>query len=389
MSYSLLRKVASPVLLLSVCAYASAASAQGGTPANKTALANSEDHGAPNPQNPKIATPLLPSSFAGQPREGDIVTMSTPAQVDAAHAGVLKEDGFVTAAAARYQGIGLTSWTVQVIRFGDLTGALSAFTAYRDPAMQAPAVGDNAAANPALFLVRNGTTLTVVRAPELGGGDGKQDARQLLSSVKALIAGLPPIGGPAAIPPVLPGLLPAEGLEKQTMRYAIGPQGYSGPLPVAAIDFKRDGEAAVAQYRLRGGGTAILTLIMLPTPQIAGAALRTTTALPDATLHVAARRSGPLVGVVSGAGVSQQDAEGLLSKVHYVSDLTLNQPQGYISEVAKTAKLLLGIAYLIAILGIAAFTIAIFLGGGRLLLRRLRGKPDSVMNDDDFISLKL
>ncbi len=275
------------------------------------------------------------------------------------------------------------------MHFSDSTGALSAFTAYRDPTMQVQSVGDEAAASAALFLVRSGAALTVVRAPEPGQGDNRQDARQLLDPVKALIAGLPQVGGPAATPPVLPGLLPTEGLQKQTMHYAIGPQGYNGPLPASAIDFNRDGEAAVAQYRLHGGVLATLTLIMLPTPQIAGAALRTATALPDATLHVAARRTGPLVSIVSGAGVSQKDAERLLSEVHYVSDLTLDQPQGYTSEVAKAAKLLLGIAYLIAILGVAAFTIAIFLGGGRLLLRRLRGKPDSVMNDDDFISLKL
>jgi len=370
-------------------ACASVVSAQGGTSTNKTALKNAGDHGAPNPQNPMVAKPLLPPAFAGQPREGNIVNQPTPAQVDAAHAGILKEDGLISADTAHYRGIGLTSWTIQVMHFSDSTGALSAFTAYRNPAMQVQAVGDEGAANAALFLVRSGAALTMVRAPEFGQGDGKQDARQLLSAVKALIAGLPQVGGSAAMPPVLPGLLPLEGLEKQTMRYAIGPQGYSGPLPAATIDFNRDGEAAVAQYRLRGGSTATLTLIMLPTPQIAGAVLRTATALPDATLHVAARRTGPLVGIVSGAGVSQNDAEQLLSQVHYVSDLTLDQPQGYISEVAKAAKLLLGIAYLIGILGIAAFTIAIFLGGGRLLLRRMRGKPDSVMNDDDFISLKL
>jgi hypothetical protein len=33
--------------------------------------------------------------------------------------------------------------------------------------------------------------------------------------------------------------------------------------------------------------------------------------------------------------------------------------------------------------------LALFLGGGRVLIRRLRGKPASSLNDDDFISLKL
>jgi hypothetical protein len=69
--------------------------------------------------------------------------------------------------------------------------------------------------------------------------------------------------------------------------------------------------------------------------------------------------------------------------------VTINHPEGYISEVSKAAKLLLGIAYMTGILAVAAVLLALFLGGGRLAFRRMRGLPDSSMNDDDFISLKL
>ena len=67
----------------------------------------------------------------------------------------------------------------------------------------------------------------------------------------------------------------------------------------------------------------------------------------------------------------------------------MDQPQGYTSEVAKAAKLLLGIGYLTVFLAIAALVIAVFFGAGRVLVRKLRGKPASSVSDDEFITLKL
>ena len=329
---------------------------------------------------------LLPPDFAGMPREGNLVINADPGAVDPAHAGVLKEDGLVEAASARYVGAAGTGWSVQALRFADATGAFSAFTFYRDPAMQPEAVGQNSAANAGIFLMQNNITLVMVR-PQAGGTT--QDATQLLPAMSALVSVLPTAQGPDAVAPALPALLSPAGLEKGSLHYAIGPSSYNGPIPANVIEFNKDAEAVTARYQLPSGGGATLTLLMLPTPQIAGSSVRAVLALPDAALHVATRRSGPLVGVVSGAGVSQAEAQQLLSKIHYVADITVDQPQGYISEVAKTAKLLLGIAYLTGVLAIAAVVIAFFLGAGRVALRRLRGKPDSSMNDDDFISLKL
>ncbi|RRA47894.1 DUF6599 family protein [Acidipila sp. EB88] len=332
-----------------------------------------------------IKLPLLPPDFAGEPREGSISIHPAANDVDAAHAAVLTEDGFVEADTALYAGAGTASWSVQVLRFGDATGALSAFTFFRDPSMQAAAVGDNGAANAGLYLVRTRASVVMVRPAAGTSGD----ARSLVPFVTSLVQSLPAVHGPEAVAPALPGLLPVAGLQSQTMHYAIGPASYNGPLPVGAMDFGRDAEVATARYHLPSGADAALTLWMLPTPQIAGAGLRTVLALPDASLHRATRRIGPLVGVVSGASVTPAEAEQLLAGIHYVSDITINQPQGYISEVAKTAKLLLGIAYFTALLGLAALTIAVFLGFGRLFYRRLRGKPDSSLNDDTFIRLKI
>ncbi len=338
------------------------------------------------PMKPQIAKALLPPDFAGEPREGDIVIEPSPAGADAAHAAVLKEDGFIQSDTAKYVGAGGAGWTVQVMRFGDATGAFSAFTFYRDPAMRTQKIGDEAASSGTSFIVRAGAMLVrVVPANNLS----RQDANGLLAGMQALVLSLPRVGGPDAMAPVLPGLLPAPGLARQTIHYAIGPAGYNGPLPARVIDFSRDAEAVTAQYRLIHGGTAALTLLMLPTPQIAGAQLRAVGALPDAALHVATHRTGPLVEVVSGNGVSQKDAQTLLSEVRYVSDVTIDQPQGYTSEVAKAAKLLLNIAILTGMLAIAAVSIALFLGFGRVWIRRLRGKPASSVLDDEFIRLKI
>lgn len=73
----------------------------------------------------------------------------------------------------------------------------------------------------------------------------------------------------------------------------------------------------------------------------------------------------------------------------YDAEVTVNHPEGYVSEVKKTARLLLGIIYLTGILGASSLLLGVFLGGGRAVVRRLRGKPVSSLNDEDFISLKL
>ncbi len=387
MDFLISRRISYPILaaLLSLAVHVYA---QGSKPGPRPGAPTVRGPAAATPSVPPAAKPLLPADFASEPREGDVVLHPTGSDADPAHAAILKEDGFVEGSSARYTGIGPAGWAVQVWRFQDATGAYSAFTFYRDPAMQTEAVGDDAAASPGLFLVRSNATLVMVQAAGLGG-PAAEDATHLKTAMLALVQGLPRVQGPEAVAPTLPGIMPADGLQKETLHYAMGPASYNGPIPAAAIDFTRDAEAATAGYRLRSGAQATLTLLMLPTPQIAGSAQRTIEALPDASLHVATRRSGPLVGIVSGAGVSQRDAQQLLGQIRYVADVTLDQPQGYTSEVAKAAKLLLGIAYLTALLLIAAIVVAVFLGSGRVLLRRLRGKPDSSMNDDDFITLKL
>ena len=327
---------------------------------------------------------LLPPSFGGQPRDGAVLTVPTPADTDFAHAAVLKEDGLVEANSARYGNAMEEEYTLEVLRFADATGAFAAFTFYRDPTAQPEALGQNAVATSSAVLAQQSNILLVGRRIS-----GTAPIAGLRASTIVLLPGLPKASGPEGVLPTLPALLPADGLQKQTVHYAIGPAGYNGPLPVSTIPFSKDAEVATAAYRLRSGAEAILTLIMVPTPQIAGPTLRTITSLGNPALHLAARRIGPLVAVVSGQGVAQADAQRLVNGITYVADVTLDQPQGYTSEVAKAAKLLAGIGYLTVFIAIAALVVAVFFGVGRALIRRLRGKPASSVSDDEFITLKL
>jgi hypothetical protein len=196
----------------------------------------------------------------------------------------------------------------------------------------------------------------------------------------------------------LRGYLPTAGLEAESVHYAIGPAGYSlagSPLPESVIDFSRDAEVVVAKYALPSG-SATLTLLAYPTPQIAGNRAEAVSNLlksgalpvPLGAPGLVSERIGPLVALTSGS-LSADQAHALIRAVHYDAFVTINHPEGYVSEVSKAAMLLRGIAYLTGVLAVAAILLALFLGGGRLLFRRLRGMPDSSMNDEDFISLKI
>lgn len=329
--------------------------------------------------------PLLPPAFAGKPRQGDIVDIPSPAGADAAHAEVLQEDGFSGASRATYTGDGGSGWSVTVFRFEDATGAYSAFTFFRDPAMRSESAGDDAAASARLFLARTDASLLLVQP--LPGHPG--DAATLALAVKALLKGLPHAAGVSAVAPPLPRYLPAQHLDRATLHYAIGPASYNGPIPVGSIAFKRDAEVATAAYHLPDGKAATLTLIMSPTPQLATEQVKTVAALPDASLHRAARQIGPLAAIVSGADVAPAAANLLLDQIHYSTNITINETDAQSPEVAKAAKLLVSIAEITGLLALAALIVGGSLGFGRVFYRRMRGKPDSSLHDEQFIRLKL
>jgi hypothetical protein len=288
---------------------------------------------------------------------------------------------------------------VRAIRFADASGAYAAYTFYRRPGLPKQEVGFGGVFDGTRVLFWQSATLVDATFDRLTGMSAAE--------LRELAGSLPKADGGAGVPPALPGYLPQAGLDPQSTRYALGPIGYvrgGGILPPSLVDFGRGAEVITAQYSSRDGGDGALTLIDYPTPQLAAERARavaafltagnaagaqwTTQLAESTTVAMQSRRSGPLLAVSSGT-LSSDAAHKLISNVNYSADVTWNHPQGYVSEVSKTAKLLVGIITLTAILGGTALLMGIFFGGGRALYRRMRGKPVSSLADAEFISLHL
>jgi len=345
------------------------------------------------PPSPKA---LLPDAFDGWELAEPSKAATDPAQADGADAAALKEYGFTEGLTANYKREGDTL-TMRALRFNDSSGAYGAYSFYRQNGWPKEDIGTGAASNNHRVLFWTGTTVVDANFSRIGpmsAGELREIARQLPASA----------GDGLLLPPILANL-PQRWLDGQTTHYAVGPAGYvgsGGVLPASLAGFDKGAEAVTANYSLTSG-PATLTILDYPTPQIAEAqetAIRAylkagiharppwTKALMDSDqVSLEVRRSGPLVAVVSGDAIPDQ-SHRLLESVHYEADLTAI-PQPVESEVAKTSKLLMGIAVLTVIGGGAAILLGGFFGGGRALYRLARGKPASSVFDEEFIHLDL
>jgi len=369
---------------------ASFASAQTSSPKPVTAL------GAPVKPAPAASPAILPDSFAGWVAANPLKTITDPGEADSTNAEALKEYDFTSATLATYKRSGETV-TLRALRFHDASGAYGAYTFYRGTGWPKADIGAGGAANHNRVLFWIGNTVVDANYSQIGPMSG--------SELRELAKQFPLPDGNRAVPPPILGNLPKDSIDGQTTHYAIGPAGYTGSggvLPADVVGFDRGAEAMTANYSLRSG-PATLTIIDYPTPQMAAAQeskIRAylkvgSQALPpwpkplidsdQASLDV--RRSGPLVAIVSGDAIPDESHK-LLASVHYDAEL-ITIPQPGESEVAKTGKLLLGIAALVIIGCSAALLLGFFLGGGRALYRIARGKPASSVYEAEFIRLDL
>jgi hypothetical protein len=305
-------------------------------------------------------------------------------------ADVLKEDGLDRGDKLTYQKQkGTGTLDVTAFQFGDATGAVSAFTYLRKPGSRLVVSGkgkvgsEMAATGAGDFIFRSGTTVVIADASK-AGGSVVNDLRQLETT-------LPKIGGPRSQAPLLPTLLPSKGLEIETVRYALGPVGYQamgGVLPAGMAGFDKSAEVVMAKYKDRG----ILTLLLYPTPQIAGNHGRAIEAEMNregaAAGTVKLRRDGPLLSMTTGAW-SPEAAQKMVEAVHLHDVLTWNKtpPPDFRMEVHKTVTLLTSIAIFSGILALAAIILGLFLGFGRAAIRVMQGKPAAT--EPEFLRIDL
>jgi hypothetical protein len=351
----------------------------------------------PSAKNSNAAPPLLPTDFAGWSQSAPVQASTAPEAADAANAAVLKEYGFQQFVSAHYAN-GDNKLNVRAIRFQDASGAYGAFTFYRRAGSIAEQIGRTAAWDGSHVLFWNGATLVDATLDHV--------TPMTASELRELAKDLPQPPGSANVAPPLPGYLPRQSLELGLTHYSLGPEAYArsgGVLPVSLVDFPSSAEAVTALYSDRDGDGQV-TLLIYPTPQLAAARLRDIDAFlkagnAQATWpqplaesrpgSILTRRSGPIIAVVSGS-LPAAIAHKLINQINYQADIVWNNPQGYISDGSKVARLILGIFALTGILGAAAILLGLFLGGGRALFRVLRGKPASAFQEEtEFISLHL
>jgi hypothetical protein len=259
--------------------------------------------------------------------------------------------------------------TVTVYQFDDATGAYSAYTYLKKSA------ADRVMLSGVSVVVSN-----LKLYPESAGA--------LLKTVQI---GLPKIGGTKGLSPLLPTYLPAKGLQKDTVRYALGPAGYQAmgaAVPPEIVGFDKAAEVVTAKYEGKGS----LTLLLYPTPQIAGDHGRQIEAEMNhqgsAAGTVKLRREGPLVLLTTGAW-KPGEAQELVENIHLRNELTWNKPMPpeFHAEVRKTVSLLTSILVFCGLGALAAVILALFFGGGRAAIRLLQGKPAAT--EPEFLRIDL
>lgn len=336
--------------------------------------------------------PLLPESFGSWRAETAGGQADASPSMEAKTAEVMKEDGLTRSSEGRYARAGKAGTIkVDAFQFGDATGAVSAFTFLRSPEMkvlpQGSRVGREEAVAGGRHLFREGVSVVLADVSSAAGGSVTED-------LKTLAGMLPKVGGPKGAPPLLPTLLPGKGLLPESVRYAVGPTGYAamgGTLPPSILGFEKSGEAATGVYSAHGAQET-LTLLLFPTPEIAGDRGRAVEAAVNAAGERAGtaklRREGPLVLLATG-GFAPAEATELLDGIHLRSEVTWNKavPPEFHVEVRKTASLLVSIAVFSGVGALAAILLGLFLGFGRAGIRVLMGKPAAT--EPEFLRLDL
>jgi hypothetical protein len=379
-------------LACSLALFACVHSAQAQTPAKKAAPAKADAKAAVS-QNAS----LLPDSFSGWVATDQPKTLTDPAQADATNAAALKEYDFTDAMTGSYKR-GSETLTLRALRFRDASGSYGAYSFYRQNGWPKEEIGTGATSDRNRVLFWLGNVVVDANFSHVGPMSGAE--------LRELAAHLPVPGGNRALPPPILADLPKDSLDERTTHYSMGPAGYAGAggvLPPELVGFDRGAEAVTANYSLRSN-VATLTIIDYPTPQMAAAQENTIRAylkagnqaqpawpkpLQDSDIaSLEVRRSGPLVVLVTGDAIPDESHK-LLGMVHYDADIIALPPPTGESDVAKTAKLLMGIVALVIIGASAAILLGFFLGGGRALYRMARGKPVSSVYDEEFIHLDL
>ena len=331
---------------------------------------------------------LLPAGFGDgwKAMPDSRATLPEPAfSLADAKEAALEEDGPQRSAVQNFAGPNGKTFHVEATEFKDVSGAIGAYSILVQPGMrELNGLGGQAAEGEGGVVFRTGAVVAVVFPASTAD----------IAALKAMAATMPIAEGSQALQPVLPTLFPSRGFVAGSLRYALGSASYmaqGGVLPAAGLGWNQSLEAATAKYSDRRGAET-LTLLLYPTPTIAGAHLRSVEGLLPGLgasfKNAKARRDGSLLILADGT-FSGDAAQALVENTHLRQILSTDKamPTPDVIETRKTFGLFANIIVFSMVLGGAALLLGIFLGGGRALVRILQGKPAAT--EAEFLSLHL
>ena len=326
---------------------------------------------------------FLPKSFAGWSQSGAVQATTEAGKTDAAYPAVLKEYGFTDAETATYTRSDGRKLVVKAARFNDATGAYGAFTFYRQPAMRTEQIGTKAASANERILFFRDNVLVDANFDRLTGMSAAE--------LRDLAGLLPAAKGSAENLPTLPEYLPKSDAVENSAKYILGPQALMAskvPLTPEQVDFSHDAEVLTQDYSSKSGPLTLM-LIQYPTPQIAGERLRALqSSAQSSPVPLLARRTGPLVDVVTGA-IGSSEAQQLLNSVNYEAEVTWNEATS-MSKRDNIGNLILGVFALIGIILLISIIFGVFFGGIRILMKQLfPGRVFDRPQDIEIIQLHL
>jgi hypothetical protein len=305
------------------------------------------------------AQSILPESFAGWTRAGEVKTVSNPERADAAYPAVLNEYGFTKAESATFTRPDGRSMTVRAAQFKDATGAYGAFTFYRDPAMKSERIGTKAASANERILFFRSNVLVDANFDRVTGMSAAE--------LRELAGMLPEIKGAGGNLPSLPEYLPKQDAQENSAKYILGSQALAAsksPLPPDLARFDLDPEILTQSYTTPDGPVTLM-LVEYPTPQIATERLR---AFQSAANPLPARRTGPILVIESG-NTGGSEARNLLNAVNYEAEVTWNEATS-MSKRDNIGNLLVAVFGLIGILLGVGVIFGVFFGGIRVLMTK-------------------
>src|SRR3954469_4131338 len=333
----------------------------------------------------------LPADFSGWHKSPAKGAPTSPTDL-----AILKEYGLDKIEASAYQR-GDRTIQVKAYRFVDATGAYGAFTFYRTPSMAPEKFCDQGASagNHVMFFCTNvfvDVALDKVTA-------------MTPSDMRDLAAKIPRVQGNLAQLPKLPLHLSPQA--QKYAKFVEGPAGLDSlneTVKSSLVDFSFSPEVVVGKEPTLDGDATVV-LVQYPTEKIAQAQVgkmiewaRTQKPQPTAGApaqpsadtvadHFATRRSGPLVGIVSGH-ISENTARKILEDINYDAEVTWNEAAPTLKD--NPANLIVNIIYLCFI--VVGFTaiIGLAFGGFRLLMKKyFPGKLIDRPEDVEFIKLNL